>query len=437
MSPDRGSLRRAVAIVAFKDAQPFRQAVFDYLASHQPPVRAARAVYRTLGRGRLSTLYVGAYGVIGFLAVDAPTGARVLAVGRYRNEGRQFDYIEGVLGEPIARVDLSTRAALRRTSLRALLRQLRDPGTLREAATLVHRVNLDHADFLVGCRVAETAGCWLRFQQLLAHHDARAVLVSSDSNPYAMAAAEAARAAGLRTVYITHGHIPDGPPELDFDLSIVDGPAVLRVYDDSQGRRGAVAFKGAEGRHRPLDLRGLRADDGLQLGIFMSLIVDWDAFEPLLERLRRVLQPRSILLRLHPNETIRDPAALDRIRRHDGVEVSLGETVLTDDAARCDLVIAGNSSAHLTLLKYGVPTVSLAGMDLVPHDFYRFVQCRIHPHLDRVEDLDPAAIADFYDDPDWADRFREFDASYPDRDLDGAVRQALLALLAQRTPEPS
>lgn len=423
------SLRQAVEIVAFKDAQPFRQAVFDYLAAHRPDVRAARALYRRLPAGPFSTAFVGVYGLHAFLAVDLPRGSRLVAVGAYRNEGRQFDHLQRLLGEPIGRADLSNRAALRPASLRALARLLSDPAPLLQAVALVHEQDRRHRDFLVGCRVAATAGTHLRFAQLLDGHDAVAILLSSDSNPYAMGAASAAREAGLRTVYVTHGHIPDGPPPLDFDLSIVDGPAVLRVYDESQGRRGAVAFKGAEGEERPMDTRGLRADRPLVLGLFMSLIVDWAAFAPLFRRLRERLRPARIVLRLHPNEVIRDPRALSALDLDETVELSGGERVLTDDAARCDLVIAGNSSAHLTLLRYGVPTVYLPGLDLVPHDFYRFLWHRIVAEAAGPGAIDRTALAAFYEDPDWARRFRDFDAGYGNPAVDEGVRQALQALL--------
>ena len=433
------TLEQALEVVAFKDAQPFRQAVFDYLAGHQPAVRSARAVYRRLPGSRLPLAFVGLYGLHAFLAVELPDGGRLLAFGRYRNEARQFDHLARVLGEPIGRADLSARAALRPASLRALLRLARDPERLRSAAAQAARLDRVHRDFLVGARVAATAGTWLRLAQELPGHGAQAVLVSSDSNPYAMAALAIARERGLKTLYITHGHIPDGPPPLDVDLAIVDGPAVLRVYDDSLGRRGAVVFKGAEGQARPMATAGLRAGRPLVLGLFMSLIVDWDRFAPLLGALRQHLSPARIILRLHPNEVIRDPRAVQALASQAAlgpgeVELSRGERILTEDAARCDLVIAGNSSAHLTLLRFGVPTLYLPGLDLVPHDFYRFLACRIVAQADSPDQIDLAAVAAFYEDPAWADRFRDFDAGYGVEGLDGQVRAAILDLLEPDAP---
>lgn len=430
----RQALARAVAVVAFKDAQPFRQSVFDYLAGHSRTVQLSRGLYRRLPLPA-STVMVGGYGILSFLAVRLPGEGRVVAVGAYRNEHRQFDELERILGERIGRVDLASAGALSPASWAALVRVLRRHGPLlRAAVEELGAADRAHRDFLVGARVAATTGHFLRFWDAWEQQPPAVVLVSSDSNPYAMGATEAAHARGIPTVYITHGHIPDGPPELDVDLSIVDGPAVLRVYDESQGRRGAAVFKGAEGAHRPLQTAGLRSGEPLTVGLFGSLIVDWDVLRDTLDRLVATLRPARLLLRLHPNQTIRDPRALERLGLDRPalagvVEVSDGATVLTDDAARCDLVVVGESSAHLTLLKFGVPTVHVPGLDLVPRDFYRFLVERMVCAFDTVEAVDPLVVADFYEDPDWPRRFRGFDASYGRGSLDEEVRAALLALV--------
>lgn len=434
-------LRRALDVVAFKDAQPFRQKVFDYLSGHRGSVRLARRGYEALRAGPLadlplSTLFVGAYGLRAFLCLELPRGHRLVALGEYRNEERQFHWLEEVLGEPIGRARVDSALLWSPASLRALRRLLeQDRALLVLAATEVRALDRRHGDFLVGARVAAAAGVYLRTTQALREHDLVAVLVSSDSNPLAMGAAWAARDEGRRTLYVNHGHIPADPPHLDFDLSILDGPALLQVYQDSQGQRGAVVYKGAEGEVRPMHTRGLRADRPLVLGIFMSLIVDWAAFASLFEAIRRVLRPERIILRLHPNETIRDPHALDHLDLDEHVEISLGEAVLTVEAARCDLVLVGNSSAHLTLLRYGVPTAYLPGLDIVPHDFYRFLELGIVPAFERVEDVDRHAIAAFFEDPAWVERFRHFDPSYPDGSCAPAVRRAMLEVLEPADPD--
>jgi hypothetical protein len=424
-------LRRALRVVAAKDAGTFRQPVFEDVSRHRASVRVARAAHRLLGKGRLSSLLVAGYGLKSFLGV-APPGRRapVVTVAAYANERRQFEHLASIVGrEALAPASIDARALAHPAALGALARALSHPRSLRGALRIIHHYNR-RADFLVACRVASTLGYYVRFRHLLPRLGARAALVSSDSNPYAMGLCAAARRQAMSTLYVTHGHIPDGPPLLDFDLSILDGPAVLRVYEESGPVSGAVVFKGAEGRYRPMRTAGLLRSP-IRVGVFLSLIADWPRLARLFAEIERVLQPGRVVLRFHPNEMVRPRDALARVGRHPNVEVSYGERVLLDDAERCDLVIAANSSCHLTLLKFGVPTVHLRGLDAVPDDFYRFLRHRIVFGCAGVRDLDLPRVAAFYDEPDWARRFAFFDASYPDEDRGPAVRAAVAALIPE------
>lgn len=426
------ALLKALRTVHRKDSWSFRQDVFDDLTSRKPLIQAVRGVHAALGDSRAGALMVAGYALGSYLGVREPPGeAPLLAVNAYNNERRQLDWIEGLLGPGVMeRVGLDAKAALSREGAAALLALAAHPGDVRRGLSLIRRVNAG-GNFLVACRVASTLGYYARFRALLDRHPARVTLVSSDTNPYAMGLSYAARALGRRTAYVTHGHIPDGPPPLDFDLSLLDGPAVRRVYEEMGPTRGEVVYKGAEGEYRPMDTRRLRGS-GLTVGVFLSLITDWDALAAELADLRARVRPARLLIRLHPNRIVR-PANYEALLGAPaaGLELSLGESVLLDDARRCDVVYAGNSSCHLTLLKYGVPTVYTRGLDKVPHDFYRFLAEGIVPELARAGDLDAAAVAGFYEDPGWAERFAFFDASYQreQAELDRAVVEALRALI--------
>lgn len=405
-------LLAACDVVVAKDRGAFRRAVFGDLVRQHVSVRAARAVYGALGAGWPRTLFVAAYGLASFVSAALPRTRRpVVAVAAYANERRQIDDVaRWIGGDLVARSDLGPRAAASPRSWTALARALASPERLGSFLRVVRRY--DRGDFLTACRAASTAGYYLRFERELPETGARAVLVSSDSNPYAMALIAAARRHGAKTLYVNHGHVPDGPPRLDFDLSLLDGPALLDVYRRSAGASGRVVFKGVEGEYRRLDTKALRSGAPLRLGIFTSLIVDWEAFGRRFAELQRALRPARVLLRLHPNDVIRDRRALAHVGAWANLDVSLGERVLTHDAARCDLVLVGNSSCHLTVLKYGVPSAYVRDLDIVPHDFYGFLRQRIVPAFDHPDDVDVARIADFYEDADWVRRFRELDATY-------------------------
>ncbi len=419
-------LLRAAAVVAFKDSQPFRQRVFAYLQSNRWLVRTVVGLHRRLGRSRLSSLMILGYGLKAFVGVAVPAGRRVWAIAAYRNERRQFDWLAGVGGEAPGFVDVSGRALLRPSGWLALLKGALSWRDVRFFFRQVHRVN-QRGDFLIAARVASTLGYYLRLKPLVATSTMEVAWVSSDSNPYAMALWAAARSAGRKVVYVTHGHLPEDPPLADFDLTLLDGPACADVYERSHGIRGQVVFRGSEGTYRPLDLEGL-AKDAPTVGVFMSLITDWPTFAALLPRIRDALNAKEIVLRMHPNKAIRDPNAMDAIAGLEGITVSDGERVLLEDAARCDLVVAGSSSCHLTVLKHGVPTAYVNGLDLCPHDFYRFLEDRIVPGFDTPEALNRDTIRALYSDASWEERFARYDAAYPNRDCDGEVRHALKSL---------
>lgn len=418
-------LSRACEIVARKDAQPLRRALFEQLSDRTRAVRAARTAWEHLGNGRRAAAFVSALAVKSYLEVRFPTeDADVLAIWKYENERRQIAALQAL--DPtlrIANIEIAPSIGLGNAT---------PAGAPWAAAWEVLRTHASRGDFLIAARVAETVGYYLRMLAELARQPASAVLVSSDTNPYARALVHAARRLGKRTCFVTHGHVAEGPPPLDFDLSILDGDAVRDVYERAGPVRGAVVFKGSEGVARPMDTTRL-ADGTRTLGIVLSILVDWRNVGRLLTRWRDTLGPERIVLRLHPNVTMRDPRWADRIDL-DRVHVSLGERPLAEDVLDCDLVLAGNTSAHLTVLKLGVPTAYVQELDEVGADYYGFVRDRIVAPVDARAIALPV-IARFYSDPEWPSRFARYDAGYPDsqRACDEAVIRALHELTEPRS----
>jgi len=423
------ALSQAVSIVAEKDSGAFRQHVFADLAIRRRLIRVARKTHQLLGRGWLSTWFVCLYGIRAYLGVASPaSGGRMVAACAYRNERRQIEALQKWVPEhPIQSVRMSKGYLLHPLSWFRLLWACCQWRKLRISLRLIHEYN-QRGDFLVACRVASTVGFYWRFKRMLSSNTSRAVVVSSDSNPYAMALVFAARTHGMKTMYITHGHLPEGPPVLDFDLSILDGPALLDVYRAVGPVEGNVVFKGSEGSFRPMDCSGLRREKPV-IGLFTSLVMDWKRFKTIVQQVRDVLRPDTIVVRFHPNQLVREDAAIRWANAQPDVEVSLGERVLLDDAARCDAVLVGNSSCHLTVLRYGVPSFYVGGLDKVPHDFYRFLALGIVPAYDQVSEGMLQDVSRFYEDPAWVQRFAHFDHGYPGTDQGPAVRTAVEELL--------
>jgi hypothetical protein len=405
-------ISRAARIVAQKDGGSFRQAAFAYLASHNKRVSLAKRLYQVLGKHRWpATLLVSGYGLAAFLRVNTAGNEKIWSVGRYRNEERQFSFTEECAQQPIGRVKINTAAIWRLNTVLDLVNLLASPREVLGSLRLIHQYGA-RGDFLISCRVAATAGFAARFRRILRRHkQLEALLVSSDTNPYATSACEVARDLGLARIYITHGHMPASPPRVDFDLWLLDGPELRDVYNRVSPVTGEVVYKGAEGEYRPMNADTPDRTE-LVVGVFASLLVDWNETAALIQRVHDSVKPKRIILRFHPNQTIRDPLAKRLLPNLPNLEYSDGEQLLTADAERCDLVLAGNSSCHLTLLKYGVPTAYVRGLDIVPHDFYGFLRDNIVPAYETPEEICIEDIFEFYRDPDWCQRFARYDASY-------------------------
>jgi hypothetical protein len=410
------ALERACRIVAEKDAQPLRRALFARKAALTPAIRAALATWRRIEGTPAATAFVAAYGARAYADVRLPMhDGAIWTMHEYDNEARQLDALAALVPQiEMARVTIGARTV-----------DVVPIGELRGALDLLDRY-ARRADFLIAARVAATIGYYLRLVPALARSRARAVIVSSDTNPSAVALVHAARRLDRRTCFVTHGFVAESPPALAFDLSILDGAAVRDVYTRAGAIDGEVVYRGVEGRSLPLRLAGMH-DRGGTLGIFLSILFDPSSVARQIERLRSALHPDRLLVRLHPNRAMRDPRwsrALD-LRE---VLVSDGARSIEQDCATCDLVACGSSSAHLSALKLGVPTIYAEGLDEVGDDYYGFVARRIVPRLS--PQTSRASIASFYAEPDWPGRFAYFDAAYPDRqrECDAEVRRALTAI---------
>lgn len=416
------ALERACAVVAWKDAQPLRRALFRRKAEATPAVRAALAAWRGLGTGRRARAYVGAYGARSYFGVTPPEApADVWSIAQYANEARQLHALAALAPG-------GTRLAHVRLDALSMPHAQPDAGVRRAARELVAR-HAAGGDFLVAARVASTAGYFLRLLPAIERAAPRAVWVSSDANPYAVALTGAARARGVRTCFVTHGHVAEEPPPLDVDLALLDGPVLRDVYARAGPITGEIAYRGVEGRVRPMSTEGLRAGPAT-LGVFTSILVDWPTLGRAIARLRAAYAPRRVVLRMHPNREMRDPRWHHHVDR-EGLVVSDGARAIEEDALACDLVVAGSSSVHLTVLKLGVPSLYVRGLDEVPDDYYGFAAQGIvaDARLEALPGRD--AIAATFDDPAWPARFARFDAAYPDRQAacDADVARALARLV--------
>lgn len=399
-------LYRALKVVIYKDSNSFRQFVFNELAARTLSISLVINVYKFMP-SPIKTLMILIYGAKSYLFTGRVKGnSPILYSVQYKNEKRKMKLIKDSVPD-LAMEGLNSNLfnLLDPKSFLKFLGLILDGRVLR----ILARVSKKY-DFLVACRSSSTLFYYLKITQMPLSPRVKYSLVSSDTNPYALGLSFALKAKGRESIYITHGHLPEDPPRDYFDYSLFDGEAVVDVYRRSGKIAGEYFLIGAEGVYNKLDLSGFQKENPV-IGVFLSLVTDWNELIHLLEKIKLKFNPPHILVRLHPNEIIRDHKGVKKLSEIPYVKISKAESVAVDDMREVDIVVAGNSSVHLTALKFGKPTLYFKGVDAVPHDFYLFVEKAVVPYFSDLNSYDSNKVLEFYS-HDWRVRFEYFDKSY-------------------------
>lgn len=303
----------------------------------------------------------------------------------------------------------------------------RDCRRLRRLArSLSRRHGVFHA-----LRVLELVAFYTRYLELLADRRSRFAVMSTHSNPHGIALNLAARRLGIPIVLITHG-MPIRPiARLHYDLAIHECVASRRIYDEAGCRMGRTIIKSRRDGHAPMELPTPGVP--MTVGVFLSK----DPVDAQVMQCLRALavDPRvgRIIIRPHPVNLWRDLSA--RVASLGDARIGLRtDTCLTGDLARCDVVVAGNSTVLLDAVVAGRPGCYVSGLDHGPHDVQDFVKDRLVYEWHAPSRLDLRAIEHFYIDRDWPRILR----SYADVDRSGeevavAVRAALDAISPRST----
>jgi hypothetical protein len=396
-------LFRAIKVVENKDKQEFRQFVFKDLRSRNLYISMANKIFVMLPHFLFRPIFISFYGLISFVKIVNYKGtSSTLALYAYKNELRQFDFLKSNTDRSIDYLKDSFKVT-NIFSFFAIAPLLFD----RRIYRIIKRINLKHNNFLLSCRVAATIFYYIKFLKVLSSNpQIKNVLVSSDSNPYAMGISFAAIKNGLNSVYINHGHIPEGPPPLFFDNAILDGPALLDTYKRAGKVRSKVTFKGIEGNQKELEIKDSK--DYKRVGIFLSLVTDWKGLHEVIQELQE--QDLEILVRLHPNLIIRDAEQVEKLRGHQNIKISNADKIASTDLENIDFVIGGNSSVLLTSLKEGKPIIYCQKIDRVPKDFYLFDEIGIVYSLENFKKLDIQEILNFYSSKEWKEKYKYFNS---------------------------
>ncbi len=267
--------------------------------------------------------------------------------------------------------------------------------------------------------MSDTIFSYLWFEAEFRNSAVKILFLSSEANPYAMAALWAAKKYHVRTCYVPHGFVAENPPRLHFDLNLLDGPALRKLYENSGAISGSVGYRGLPGPSAPMKVKSPGT-----IGFFLSLIYDEDEVVREINSAITTLNPARVLIRPHPNEVL-GGKTFPHARIQLNSTKLLPTSSLDSDISECDLIFCGNSSVHLTILKRGVPTIQLREFDTLPFDTRQFIRNRIVYHAEKFP-VSLSELSKFYGE-EWSNRFREYDASYliPEEERRSRIRDLL------------
>jgi hypothetical protein len=428
------TLLRALRIVIKADSDPVRQVLFVNLMQARRSVRLAYRVHARLAGTWASAVLVSGYGFLYYLRISPPAvrDASILSVAKHANARRQIDRVCRWVGQehcsPIL-MRLAFGTAVR--GLLSFVSPASHSGVFR-SLRIIRVLDRKHG-FLVACRSAAAISWYARAKAILVNHRPGAVLVSSDSNPEEVGFTAAAAALAIPRVFVSHAYPTPFAPALDFSLSILEGEAAVRCRMRRGPIKGEIVLAGVEGDSAPLDV-GRFERKGPVIGIFAPKAVSWPALVAVINDCRQVFGPRRIVIRWHPSR-LDQARHISSVGDLSGIEESPMSALLPDVARRCDWVIADeNSNVHLPVLKLGIPTVVVKGLGLYPDtrsDLYGFAAAGVvFPPVSSVRDVRASAFKAFFRDG-WADRFRQYDASYlrSQVEIGAEVRRAMWQLI--------
>ncbi len=321
-----------------------------------------------------------------------------------KNQERQIDYIKNIIPDNDY-LELNLKG---QNSFRVLKNfNFIDFTKSFISAVTLYRILFDKYDAVDLKNFIIFISMYVQTKIILEKSKPKAILVANDHSVTPMAFAAAARSMNIKTIYIQHAHITHVMPPLRFNTAILDGKCALDVYRKcGEIKNIDILYRGIEGVSNPMDVSSLSNNQKINVGIFINVCEEENLFN-LINTLLENDRIENILIREHPAFPLKTSKSLP-----DKVRLSQENKTLLEDAERCDLIIGGNSSFHLSVLKYGKPCILYNQLDYLEFDEYGFIKHDICYEMTDANEINLSNIADYYANNAWQERFRYFDATY-------------------------
>jgi hypothetical protein len=398
-------LGKAVRAVYTMDSSPARFAIFQEYVGKRALARLILKCYPIIAGTSLSGLL---FCIFGFLQLRkklvSPTKKyNLLCTTDYVNERKAVSALLARVSEEFLPKSYFSFVFLR---LYLLLGLLTRPAIFFRFSKFLRKFER-RGTFLTSCRVAETLWCYYAIEKIFRLYASRGCIIASHYSPATCALQAVCAKYQQPTIYVNHSLINyhNKVPKLEVDLACLYGEHVFNAFKHHDAIDcKEVLFIGLLGQTSTL-LPSNSACSLEKVGIFLTASTNEDNFKNLLETLNANSFIKQIIIRPHPLKSIRtNLAKFQNLKK-----VLIEESGIAEETAKlCDLIIAGNSSVYVEVLKCGKPSVYWNKLDFIGYDFYHLLKNQIVYELTDIKKIDIESIASFYNE-NWAKRFEKVD----------------------------
>ncbi|MEJ8756752.1 hypothetical protein WG947_07085 [Pontibacter sp. H259] len=200
----------------------------------------------------------------------------------------------------------------------------------------------------------DAVGFYEVYLQKLQKYKPKAIVFANDHNADARAMLLAAKATGIKTVYIQHSSVTPIFPPLEFDLNLLEGQDALDKYKQCGPVEGDVKLIGMPKADAYVPFRN--NNQAIKtIGIGCNLMDDIAEIENLIRQLSTDLPQVNFILRPHPRDT-RNFKCIAGINPN--IIISDSKKVATFEyLQQLDVQISGNSGIHLEAVLLNVWSV--------------------------------------------------------------------------------
>lgn len=227
-------------------------------------------------------------------------------------------------------------------------------------------------------RTAQTVFYYRTFCFFLARNEPAACMFASDGSPYGTSIMYVAKSLGIPCVFASHASISGNPSTVHSTIAFFHGQQGAADYQRAGSQFNYVLYYPAKEQLRPL----LVPSTAKEKTVLVCLSKDSpEAFVcSLMQNLIRDLNPKQVIVRLHPHSLIQDAI----FQATEKVIISRRRT-LEDDLSSADWAIAGNSNIHLDCYLAGVPSLYCKQLDPFHDDLLPFIRRGIFPSMPKLD----------------------------------------------------